>query len=315
MVRSSRKRKKRDADLDAENEPRPSRRQLAKDPRVTELIRSRWRKLRALAKDDKFRQKTRDLRKALKTAFEHNPGVVKEFFRNFWYPAPATFIKAWKFLKDFEAVALRKTLRRYLKYASRFGVYMVYWEEKAKFRVRVLVPRGTKFHVRVVNDHLESASWTPKGHLFSDYFADEKLKVLPEMQKRIHDGTVRLVQIEDDSFSTVLSELEEFAYFPDAITFVLHNAERPYLFCLFGERVTQPDFREAGKVVSAILRQKYGRGKGGRPRDRVREKKALNLLKKPGSKAEKASALAPGGEAKHHFSAERYIRTVKKRNP
>jgi len=289
------------------------RRQLAKDPRVTELLRKRWGKLRSLASDDKFRDETARIRKALETAYEHNPEVVEEFFKTFWYPSPANFFRARQFLEAVRGARLRETCCDYLAYASRFGVYMTYWKKHRKFRLRILVPNGPKFHVRIVGNHLVSKSGTPEGQPFVDYFANDRLKVPPVMEKQLQDGAAKVVQIEDNSFSTVLSELEEFAYFPDAITFIRHKAERTYLFCLVGERVTQPDFREAGTVVSAMLREDYGRGPG-RPRDRLREKKALNLHKKSGPKAEIAHALAKGDTAKDHFSAERYARQVKKRN-
>jgi hypothetical protein len=140
------------------------------------------------------------------------------------------------------------------------------------------------------------------------------LPVVPELQNAIDEGAARFVQIEDDSFSTVLSELEEFAYSPDAITFIVHQGEHPHLFCLMGEAVTQPQLRAALPAVSAILRKYYNRGKAGRPRDRVREKKAQNLLRKPERKGEMAHALAKGELAKDYYSAERYVREVAKRN-
>ena len=140
------------------------------------------------------------------------------------------------------------------------------------------------------------------------------MPVVPELQNAIDEGAARFVQIEDDSFSTVLSELEEFAYSPDAITFIVHQGEHPHLFCLMGEAVTQPQLRAALPAVSAILRKYYNRGKAGRPRDRVREKKAQNLLRKPERKGEMAHALAKGKLAKDYYSAERYVREVAKRN-
>jgi hypothetical protein len=183
-----------------------------------------------------------------------------------------------------------------------------------KFAVRGIVPRGEKFHVRVVEDHLEPAAGMPDDEPFVEYFSRNTLPVVPELQKAINEGAAKFVQIEDESFSTMLSELEEFAYDPNAITFIVHQAERPHLFCLMGERVTQPQLRDALPAVSAILRKHYNRGKAGRPRDRVREKKAQNLIRKAERKAEIAHALAKGGLAKDHFSAERYARQVAKRS-
>jgi hypothetical protein len=295
---------------------RQMRRSLADDPRVYASRTKRRLHLRALAKDDAFRDETEAVRLDLNAAYGFDPATVDAFMRQFWYPSPAVYLKARQFLERIQGSALRAALLRYLEYASRFGVYMVRRarKERTKFAIRGIAPSGEKFHVRVVEDHLEPAAGMPEDEPFVEYFSDDTLPVVPELQKAISEGDARFVQIEDDSFSTVLSELEEFAYGPDAITFIVHRAERRHLFCLMGERVTQPQLRAALPAVSSILRKYYNRGKAGRPRDRVREKKAQNLLRKAGQKAEIAHALAKGELAKDHFSAERYARQVAKRS-
>jgi hypothetical protein len=289
---------------------------LADDPRVCALRRRRWAHLRALAKDDAFRDATEAVRSDLNAAYGFDPVTVDAFMPQFWYPSPAVYLKARQFLERIQGSALRAALLRYHEYASRFGVYMVRRarKERTKFAVRGIAPRGEKFHVRVVEDHLEPAAGMPEDEPFVEYFSNDMLPVVPELQKPIGEGAARYVEIEDDSFSTILSELEEFAYSPDAITFIVHRAERRHLLCLVGEAVTQPQLRAVLPAVSAILRKHYNRGKAGRPRDRLREKKAQNLLRKPGRKGEIAHALAKGGLAKDHFSAERYARQVAKRN-
>ena len=295
---------------------RQMRRALGGDPRVRALRRRRWAHLRALANDDAFRDETEAVRSDLNSAYGFDPATVDAFMKRFWYPSPAVYLKARQFLHQIRGSALRAALFRYLEYASRFGVYMVRRarRERTKFAVRGIVPKGEKFHVRVVEDHLEPAAGMPEDEPFVEYFSRDTLPVVRELQNAIDEGAARFVQIEDDSFSTVLSELEEFAYDPDAITFIVHRAERPHLFCLMGERVTQPQLRDALPAVSAILRKYYDRGKAGRPRDRVRERKAQNLLRKPEGKGEMAHALAKGELAKDHYSAERYARQVAKRS-
>jgi hypothetical protein len=295
---------------------RQMRRALADDPRVRALRRRRWVHLRALAKDDAFRDESKAVRSGLNAAYGFDPATVDAFMERFWYPSPAVYLEARQFLEQIQGSALRATLLRYLEYASRFGVYMVRRarKERTKFAVLGIVPRGEKFHVRVVEDHLEPAAGMPEDEPFVEYFASDTLPVVPELQSVIDKGAARFVQIEDDSFSTILSELEEFAYSPNAITFIVHRAERPHVLCLMGERVTQPQLHAALPAVSAILRKYYNRGKAGRPRDRVREKKAQNLLQKSGRKGEMAYALAKGEHAKNYYSAERYVREVAKRN-
>jgi hypothetical protein len=87
------------------------RRQLAKDPRITELLRKRWEKLRSLASDDKIRDETARIRKALETAYEHNPEAVEEFFQRFWYPSPANFLRARQFLERVRGSRSRNMFR------------------------------------------------------------------------------------------------------------------------------------------------------------------------------------------------------------
>jgi hypothetical protein len=294
---------------------REMRRALADDPRVCALRRRRWVHLRALANDDAFRDETKAVRSDLNAAYGFDPATVDAFMQWFWYPSPGVYLNARQFFERIQGPALRAALLRYLEYASRFGVYMVRRarKERTKFAVRGIVPKGEKFHVRVVEDHLEPAAGMPEDEPFVEYFPSDTLPAVPELQNAISEGAARFVQIEDDSFSMILSELEEFAYSPDAITFIVHRAERPYLFCLMGEQVTQPQLRAALPAVSAILRKYYNRGKAGRPRDRVREKKAQNLIQKQGQKAEIAHALAKGELAKDHYSAEKYARQVAKR--
>jgi hypothetical protein len=282
---------------------------------VIGLASRRWKKLRSLAKDDKFRDETDKTRRALLIARGHNPQTVAEFFGRFGYPSPRTAAKAREYLKEVGGSALRRTLLNYLEYASRFGVYMKYWPRHHKFRLISIPPRGSKFRVRLVNDHFESITAPLPEEAYMDYFEDEGLTVGQDLQAQIDRGAAKYIEIEDEALSSVFSELEEFGYSPEAITFVLHKAERPYLLCLIGEKVTQPEFRNAGTVVSALNRKHYGRGKGGRPRDRVRETKAEHKLQQPGSVSEKAGDLSKGPNAKDHYSAERYLREVKKRRP
>jgi hypothetical protein len=288
---------------------------LADDPRVRALRRRRWAHFRALAKDDAFRDETEAVRSGLNAAYGFDPATVDAFMRQFWYPSPAAYLKARQFLDRIPGSSLRAALLHYLQYASRFGIYMVRraWRGRTKFAVRGIVPRGEKFHVRVIEDHLEPAAGMPEDEPFVEYFSNNTLPVVPELQKVISEGAARFVLIEDDSFSTVLSELEEFAYSPNEITFIVHRAERPHVLCLMGERVTQPQLRAALPAVSAILREHYKRGKAGRPRDRLREKKAQNLLQKSVRKGDMAYALAKGEHAKNYYSAERYVREVAKR--
>ena len=201
MARQPRKRTASKSAIRPMQSKRQMRRALADDPRVRALRRRRWAHLRALAKDDAFRDETKAVRSGLNAAYGFDPATVDAFMERFWYPSPAVYLKARQFLERIQGSALRATLLRYLEYASRFGVYMVRRarEERTKFAVRGIVPRGEKFHVCLVEDHLEPAAGMPEDEPFVEYVSSDTLPVVPELQKAISEGAARFVQIEDDS--------------------------------------------------------------------------------------------------------------------
>jgi hypothetical protein len=126
------------------------------------------------------------------------------------------------------------------------------------------------------------------------YFETPDLQVPEAVEKLIGTRTAKFVQLEDISGSSVLSDLEGFAYYDRGIAFIVHRAECPYLFCLIGEKVSKQLLDQAAKGVTAFQQQYYGRGKAGRPRELMLRKKAIELLKQPGRKKEIASTLQAG---------------------
>jgi hypothetical protein len=112
-----------------------------------------------------------------------------------------------------------------------------------------------------------------------------------QIQELIESHEAKYVRIDESSGCSVLNDIESFAYHADGVTLLLHDAERPYLYCLFGEKATKELLDRAGKAVSAFQRDHYDRGKGGRPANLVRRKTVRELLNRPGSMKEKAAQV------------------------
>jgi hypothetical protein len=91
----------------------------------------------------------------------------------------------------------------------------------------------------------------------------------------------------------MLSQLEQFAYFSEGITFMVHEAEHPYLLCLVGEKLSIPKWRELGKVIHQLQRKYLRREKAGRPPDLDRLNKLYSELEQPGSLKGKAYEVRP----------------------
>jgi hypothetical protein len=180
-------------------------------------------------------------------------------------------------------------LKKYVRYASRFGVYFV--RRKNSFEWRLMPEPGWKFRVNQSNGRLQASAHVPEGSPASDYFQAPTLQIPQAFQTLIDGREAKFVQIDDVSGASVLNDIENFGYHGEGITFVVHNAERPYLYCLVGEKATKALWDKAGKSITAFQRQ-FGRGKGGRPTTTVGRKKTIReALKQPGRKKEKAVRL------------------------
>jgi hypothetical protein len=91
--------------------------------------------------------------------------------------------------------------------------------------------------------------------------------------------------------SSVLTEIEAFAYHAEGLTFILHSAEQPYMVCLIGEKTSSETWRTAERTLHALQRQYYGRVNAGKPPDRKQILKVATALRKPGPSKEKAINL------------------------
>jgi hypothetical protein len=273
-----------------------------------------WANVRSLAEERRFTDETDEIKKALKGAHAHNPEPVETFFRKFKFADPKHLKDARFFITKLKGSQLKETLNRYLDYAHRFGVFMVRSREHDKFRVFTVLPGGEKFHVRIVENKFKPVS-VPKLVPLAEEFEATELPVPKALQEEIDDGNARFVQIEDNEYSSLLSELEEFAYNPGRVTFILHKGTQPFLFWLFGERIDQTAARKLLTALNALQDELDLGPRVGRPPDRAREKKRKAASKKATTKEQVADfverdtrdRLAPAS-AEEQDSAARHAR-------
>jgi hypothetical protein len=268
-------------------------RRLGSVSRARDFLQGEQRRRAELESDAQFVSETEELRRGFDVAYAHSPTLVDSFLRRYRLPSPFPLQQRRAALGNFPP-ALRALFNNYSRYTSRFGVYFRRRREPAGFEWRILTAPGWKFHARVENAHLQAILPVPAEESAQYYFETPDLQVPEAVEKLIGAGTAKFVQLDDVSGSSVLSELEGFAYHDRGVTFILHRAERPYLFCLIGEKVSKQLLDQAAKGVTAFQQQYYGRGKAGRPRELMLRKKAIELLKQPGRKKEIASTLQAG---------------------
>jgi hypothetical protein len=261
---------------------------------------------KALDSDPIFYSETERLRKEIKAAYSYNPEAIDSFFHRFSLPLFSNWQEARTFIRTLPP-AIQDVLEKYIRYTSRFGVHFVH--QGQEFKMRYLSIYGWKFHVQLKDGRLEPLQSVPPDDEAAAYFESEELKVPQQIQELIGSEQAKYVCIDDSSGYSILNELESFAYHPEGITLILHNAERPYLLCIYGENASKELLHRAGKAVSAFQREHYGRGKGGRPADVKRRKKISELLEEPGSLKEKAGQVDTTG---YISSSQSFVSRVRK---
>jgi hypothetical protein len=133
---------------------------------------------------------------------------------------------------------------------------------------------------------------------FGELFPAPNLKIPDEAQALVDKGEATFTQIDDGLEYSMLKELEEFAYKDDGVAFFVHNAEQPYLGCIFGEKMSKHQLAELGKTVTEFQKKHFFRTAGGRPPNIDRLKETLEVDRKPISNLAKAAELAEGGDEK-----------------
>ncbi len=283
---------------------------LQHNPRVIALDKARRLRHRELSEDPLFVQKTDTLKRKLEKAYTQDLELVTDFFREFSWPVAPKLKRLNAFLRNTRDTDLRKTLRQYARYANRFRVIFVLRKRPPHFNMVELLPSGAKFHVRIVKGQLVPCNPAYDDAPIDSSFESEKVKVPQALDRAISRRQAKFVRIDDKDGSSCLSALEYVAYFPEGITFILHNAEQPYLVCLVGEKVSVELWRKLSTTVTAMFRKNFGRGKAGRPKDLQKLRKAKQLLKRHGPLKGKAFLLA--GKAQNIETNQSYISRFRK---
>jgi len=278
------------------------RHRLKKNPKLIELTRRLAARRRELNADKEFITETEKLSDKFEQALTQFPKPLNAFFRHFSYPVGTRLPKLKDFLKSVENARLRELLIQYVKYVARFGAVIRLRNNRPRITVEYLIPWGLTFHVRLVKGHFEPAKRNSDENTPSEYFFEsETVEMPPALRKQMKSSKVKFVKIDDNKWSSILSKLEYFAYDPSCLTFILHNAEQPYLFCLVGEKATYDLWKKTGKVVTAFTREQFNREKAGRPKNLDRFRHAIQLRKQPGQKKQN---LAVCGDSEKDFKSQ-----------
>jgi hypothetical protein len=269
-------------------------------------------KRRALSNSKPFLIETKKLMKSLEDSLVRWPDYLKAFFRQFGYPT-GRLKTIRRFLTKAPDQKTKEAIKTYLRYVARFGVLLRLRKGTPKFKPTLLVPWGSTFRVRIKKGQFLPVAPYPGGDEPYVYFFESDPRSAPQhFQKLIKSGAAKYVELDDKDDSSLFARLESFAYHPEGITFVVHRAEQPYLFCLIGESVTNEIWRDTSKAVSAFHRALLGKGNAGRPPNIKRLKLTLRMRERPLSKKEIASALSHGDSEKDFRSAQAYLSQIEK---
>lgn len=276
--------------------PRAWTQQLRKKPSVVRLRRLLRARLNLLKKDKEFVLETGRVSKELEKAFQRNAEHVSKFLRQFTDPTAILVPRIRQLLPRSKNKQVRGALWRYVRYVARFRVLLVLKAGKKRLRFEVRpIPEVNKFHVGLVRGRLVAIRPAHADAHYLDFFESATIeaprRIQRELQKQIKSGVAKFLRIDDGHGYSVLKELEGFAYYPEGVTYILHMAEQPYLYCLIGEKVSKEDVRRAGVVVSAFQRECYRRGTAGRPPKLDRWRKVITSERKPGQVKRKAWSL------------------------
>jgi len=248
-----------------------------------------------LKRDKDYIYMSEGLKTALKRFRKERPVLVDAFFKNFGFFTPAKLKSSQEFLSRIKDANIRQFFLRYLNFAARFGAV---WKLKRRSGLvdNVTVPWGSKFLGRIANGKLlPTVPYSPDDaaiHLFEK----PDLKALPQLERAIHEGRCAYVELEDTDGSSLLSQLEAFAYNQGVISFVMHRAEQPYILCFVGENVKPSAWRGAGKIVQELRKEYFRRVDAGRPPNMEKFQRAMKL--RDSSSTPKQAALDLTGDIK-----------------
>lgn len=255
-------------------------------PEVVESRREVWRKLRALGSDPTFVKESTKLNSKLERAFAIDPESVERFFRTFGSPTGKRAPEIRRFISTIHDSLVRESLNAYVEYFARFAVRIRFESEGRRFRFHANSPPGRVFHAKVSRGRLKPVR--PNREKRASPFESEDVTVPEALRPLIESGSARFVQLDDSGASSSLYDLEEFAYFPDGPTVILHCRQMPYVLCVIGERTSSATLRKLERAIHALQKTLYGRVNAGKPANVRQMRKIAAALKRPGVQKDKA---------------------------
>jgi hypothetical protein len=235
-------------------------RRLGGIERLREFLGSEEKRRAQLENDAVFVREMEALQEGFEAAYLSKPSTVDSFLNQFRLPSAFHRAKVQRFLDTTPSI-MAALLRRYVQYSSRFNVYFV--RKRNSFEWRLMPEFGWKFRVNQSNGRLEASAHVPEDSPLTDYFEAPNLQIPAEFQALIDKKKAKFIQIDDVSGASVLNDIENFGYHGEGITFIVHSAERPYLYCLVGEKTTKALWDKAG-----ASRRFSGSSVGGKAADR-----------------------------------------------
>lgn len=234
----------------------------------------------------------------LESALRECPKIIRKFFARFWRVDSLKASRRTRFLlkiaDEHEPAFL--ALDRYITFALRFNVRLRLHRNPPHFRVVTSPLSGTRFHgctLESLEDNL--APWTASD-IEGEFVEYEHPDLpLPEgVEEMIACSKSAWLQIDDADTNSLLAQIEDVVYDPERVSFVFHNANSPFLFCLIGENVGDEAWREAGKIKNRFQQQMFGTGKRGKRPNLNKRAAEYNALGTPSQAKSKAVDLLNG---------------------
>jgi hypothetical protein len=254
----------------------------SRDIEIEEEARAAY--LARLQEDKVFLIESERIESELKELAMNYPATYVKFFKRFSYLSLQLRDEFEKFLGEkVPSTRAKQILQDYADYSRRFRVWLTRRGD-GPTRVMAKGPFNSKYRIDIVGGVSRSPDPEAKGVpvFFDGLYADDDLPVpTPQLEEILATGKAKFVQVDDKSGRNVLHDIEATAYDPEAVTVILHNSKRRYLWCLVGENVTiEKTWKAAGAAINSLQAKLYGRRKAGRPRKIKKLKKAIDLRKR-----------------------------------
>jgi hypothetical protein len=225
------------------------------------------------------------IKASLQSALEKNEQAVRAFFKFFPYISSETQVRAKCFIDSLPDKGVRSSLQEYVKFALRFAVRFSLKPKSSVFVIESARLSGVRFEGQIVGDALKPTIATDsESSEFADFYNPHVQ--LPGGQRPdgdeslFHSGKAKWFVIHDRMGKSLLADIEEVAYDPDAIVFVAHYSQfrQAFLFCLVGENVADAEWRQAARIKTRFQQEHYSTGSRGRTPSLEKRKREYEAL-------------------------------------